>query len=149
MKMNMPALRAGGRSILIAAACAATVTACGSAHSAGTAAGGAAASAHAARVSLSIQVAGKPGAKLEHWTLRCEPAGGTHPDPQAACGVLLHAKTPFAAVPDHVMCPMIVAGTQTQTATVKGTWFGKHIDTIFNRSGCGLLRWQKIGQIFN
>jgi Subtilisin inhibitor-like len=143
MMTNTLRVRTGVRSILIAAVCTATVTACGSTHPAG----GTAASAHAPKVSLAIQVIGKSGAKPEHWTLQCEPAGGTHPDPQAACNVLLHANSPFAAVPDHVMCPMIVAGTKT--ATVKGDWFGKHIDTTFNRSGCGLLRWKKIGQIFN
>jgi Subtilisin inhibitor-like len=148
MMTNMFRARAGARSILIAAACAATVTACGSTQAAGGSAASAhAAGAHAAKVSLAIQVTGKPGAKPERWTLRCDPAGGTHPDPQAACNVLLHAKSPFAAVPDHVMCPMILAGTKT--ATIKGTWFGKHIDTSFDRSGCGMLRWRKIGQIFS
>ena len=145
---NMPRARTSARSILIAAVCAATVTACGSTNSAGTASSGAA-SAHAAKVSLDIQVTGEHGAKPEHWTLQCEPAGGTHPDPQAACNALLHAKSPFTAVPDHVMCPMIPAGTTPETATVKGTWFGKHVDSIFTRGGCGMLRWQKIGQIFN
>ena len=144
---NMLRGRAGARSILIAAACAATVTACGTQAAGGSAASAHAAGAHAAKVSLTIQVTGKPGAKPERWTLRCDPAGGTHPDPQAACNVLLHAKSPFAAVPDHVMCPMILAGTKT--ATIKGTWFGKHIDTSFDRSGCGMLRWRKIGQIFS
>jgi Subtilisin inhibitor-like len=140
--------RASARSILIAAVCAAAVTACGSTQATGgSAAGHTAAGAHAARVSLTIQVTGKAGTKPKHWTLRCDPAGGTHPDPQAACGVLMHAKSPFAAVPDHAMCPMIRVGTKT--ATVKGTWFGKHIDTSFTRNGCGLLRWKKVGQIFN
>jgi Subtilisin inhibitor-like len=148
MMTNMLRARAGARSILIAAACAATVTACGSMQATGGSAASAhAASARAAKVSLAIQVTGKPGAKPERWTLRCDPAGGTHPDPQAACNVLLRAKSPFAAVPGHVMCPMILAGTKT--AVVKGTWFGKHIDSSFNRSACGMLRWRKIGQIFS
>jgi hypothetical protein len=148
MMTNMLRTRASARSLLIAAACAATVTACGSMQATGgSAASTHAASTHAAKVSLTIGVTGKPGAKPEHWTLRCDPAGGTHPDPQAACGVLLHAKSPFAAVPGHVMCPMILAGTKT--AVVKGTWFGKHIDTSFNRSACGMLRWKKVGQIFS
>jgi hypothetical protein len=148
MMTNMFRARAGARSLLIAAACAATVTACGSMQAAGgSAASGSAASGHAARVSLTIGVTGEPGAKPEHWTLRCDPAGGTHPDPQAACDVLLQAKSPFAVVPGHLMCPMIPAGTKT--AVVKGTWFGKHVDTSFNRSACGMLRWRKIGQIFS
>jgi hypothetical protein len=144
MTTNMLRIGTGARSILIAAVAAATVTACGSTHATS---GNAAGSAPAAKVSLVIQVAGTPGAAPKRWTLRCDPAGGTHPHPQAACDVLLHAKRPFAPLPDHVMCPMIVAGTKT--ATVKGTWFGKHIDSSFNQRGCGNMRWAKIGQIFN
>ena len=125
------------------AICAAVVTACASTHSAG----GNAASPRAAKVSLAIQVTGKPGAKPEHWTLRCDPAGGTHPDPQAACDVLLHARSPFAAVPGHLACPMIPAGAKS--ASVKGTWFGKHVDASFVQSRCGRLSWSKVGQIFN
>ena len=144
MMTNKPPARTGLRSVLIAALCAATATACGSGHSAGG--GAAAAAAHPARVSLVIQVTGT-GAKAERWTLRCDPDGGTHPDPQAACDALLHARSPFAALPPHEMCPMIPAGTKI--ATVQGTWFGKHVDSSFNRSGCGLPRWDKVGQIFN
>jgi hypothetical protein len=143
MTTTMSLARTGLRSILIAAFCTAAATACGSGHPAG---GGAAATAHPARVSLVIQVTGT-GARPVHWTLRCDPAGGTHPDPQAACAALLHAKSPFAAVPAHEMCPMIPAGTKV--ATVRGSWFGRHVDSSFNRSGCGLPRWDKVGQIFN
>jgi len=144
MMMNMLRAGTGARSILIAAVCAAALSACGSTH----ANSGAAANAKpASKVSLVIQVAAKPGAKPHRWTLRCEPAGGTHPHPAAACHALLHAKHPFAPLPDHAMCPMIVAGTKT--ASVSGTWFGKHINSIFNQRGCGDLRWNKIGQIFN
>jgi Subtilisin inhibitor-like len=144
MMMNMLRAGTGARPILIAAVCAAALSACGSVH----ATGGTAASAQpASKVSLVIQVAAKPGAKAHRWTLRCDPVGGTHPHPAAACHALLHAKRPFAPLPDHVMCPMIVAGTKT--ATISGTWFGKHIDSNFNQRGCGNLRWNKIGQVFN
>ncbi len=143
MMMNMLRAGTGARSILIAAVCAAALSACGSVH----ANSGTAASAHPAKVSLVIQVAGKPGAKPHRWTLRCDPVGGTHPNPAAACHALLHAKRPFAPLPDHVMCPMIVAGSKT--ATISGTWFGKHVDSHFNQRGCGNLRWAKIGQVFN
>ena len=144
MMMNM--LRAGtsARSILIAAVCAAALSACGSVHATS---GGTAAAAHPAKVSLVIGVAARPGAKKQRWTLRCDPVGGTHPHAAAACRALLHAKHPFAPLPDHVMCPMIVAGTKT--ASITGTWFGKHIDSNFNQRGCGNMRWTKIGQVFN
>jgi hypothetical protein len=81
-----------------------------------------------------------------NWTLTCDPAGGSHPSPAAACKVLLRAKDPFAAVPRGTMCPMIAAGARE--AKVTGTYFGKHIDTTFSQVGCQGARWTKIGQIF-
>src|SRR5579875_2148782 len=115
---------------------------CGSQPAGSAAPGGS----HAARVSLTITVDDHAGAP-RHWTLRCDPPGGTHPDAAAACRVLLHAKNPFGAIPKGMMCPMIAA--DAKTATVKGTFFGRHIDTTFTEGGCQLLRWAKIGQIFS
>ncbi len=146
MMMNMLRAGASARSILIAAACAVVLSACGSTHA--TSGGSAATAAQpASKVSLVIQVAARPGAAAHRWTLRCDPVGGTHPHPAAACHALLHAKRPFAPLPEHQMCPMIVAGPKT--AHISGTWFGKRIDTSFNQRGCGNLRWNKIGQVFN
>jgi len=137
--------RTGARYFLIAAICAAAATACGST----TAPAGAAAPASPVppKVSLDIKVSGGPGQPTEHWTLKCDPVGGTHPDPAQACAVLLKAKTPFAPVPKGVACPMILASSKT--ATVKGIYFGQHVDTTFIQGGCQLERWAKIGQIFN
>jgi Subtilisin inhibitor-like len=148
MKPDMFRVRTGARYLLtplIAAACAAAVTACGSTPAAsGAAAPGSAA---AAKVSLDITVSTTPGAPSKHWTLRCDPAGGSHPNPAAACAVLLKAKAPFAPPPKDVMCPMIRVGTKT--AIVKGTYFGRHVDTTFMPGGCGLAQWEQIGTIFN
>jgi hypothetical protein len=137
--------RTGARYLLIAAICAAAATACGSA----TAPAGAAAPASPAapKVSLDIRVSGVPGKPTEHWTLRCDPVGGTHPDPAKACAILLKAKTPFAPAPKRAACPMILASSKT--AKVTGTYFGQHVDTTFIQGGCQLARWAKIGQIFN
>jgi hypothetical protein len=147
MKPDTLRMRTGARCLLaplIAAACASAVTACGStpAASPAAAAGGA-----AAKVSLDITVTTTPGAPAKHWTLRCDPAGGSHPDPAAACAVLLKAKAPFASPAKGIMCPMIRVGTKT--AVVKGTYFGRHVDTTFMPGGCGLAEWQQIGTIFN
>jgi len=88
---------------------------------------------------------GSGGAK--NWTLQCDPAGGSHPNPASACQVLLRAKNPFAPVPKGMMCPMILAGTRV--AKVTGVYFGQHVNTTFTQGGCNLPRWAKIGQIFN
>jgi hypothetical protein len=146
MKRDLLGVRNGARYLLIAAICAAAATACGTTPAP---VGGGAASAPAAapKVSLDITVSTTPGAPTKHWTLQCEPAGGTHPDPAGACAVLLKAKNPFAPLPKGIMCPMIRVGTKT--AIVKGTYFGKHIDTKLSPGGCQLAQWEKIGQIFN
>ena len=137
------------RSTLAAVACAAVVAACGSVHAgAGSSAPGTKIS-HA-KVHLTISVKSGPNATPRTWTLTCKPTGATgagHPDAAAACAQLLKAKEPFATTKPHQECPMIVAGKQT--ATVTGTFLGKHIDTKFDQIGCGVLRWNKVGQIFH
>jgi Subtilisin inhibitor-like len=135
--------RTGARYFLIAAICAAAATACGTS----PAPSGSAASSAPPKVSLDIKVSGAPGTADKLWTLRCDPVGGTHPDPAKACAILLKAKAPFAPVPKGIECPMIMAGAKT--ATVTGTYFGKHVDTTFMQGGCGLARWAQVGQIFN
>jgi len=146
MKPDTLRVRTGARYLLtplIAATCASAVAACGST----PAASPAAAPGGTAKVSLDITVSTKPGVPTKHWTLRCDPAGGTHPDPAAACAVLLKAKAPFAPPSKAIMCPMIRVGTKT--AIVEGTYFGRHVDTTFMPGGCGLAQWRQIGTIFN
>jgi hypothetical protein len=147
MRLDIPRARTGARYFLIAAMCAVTATACGSVAAGSSSAGGSGASASPPKVSLDITVTGQPGAKPKHWTLQCDPPGGTHPDPAAACRVLLAAKAPFAPVSKHLVCPMILVGTKT--ATVKGTFMGKKVDSVLVDGGCTLARWTEIGQIFN
>lgn len=144
MKRDLPRVRNGARYLLIAAICAAAATACGSKPAP---AGAGSAPAPAPKVSLDITVSTTPSAPTKHWTLQCEPSGGTHPDPAAACAVLLKAKNPFAPLPKGIMCPMIRVGTKT--AIIKGTYLGKHVDIKLSPGGCQLAQWEKIGQIFN
>jgi len=136
--------RTGARYLLIAAICAAAATACGSTTAP---AGSAAASPAPPKVSLDIRVTGGPGKPAKHWTLQCDPPGGTHPDPAKACAILLKAKAPFAPVPKGIACPMIRVGSKT--AVIKGIYFGQHVDTTFVEGGCQFARWAQIGQIFN
>jgi hypothetical protein len=100
----------------------------------------------AAKVSLTVVVTPTPGATPKRWTLRCDPAGGTHPDAKAACRALLAAKNPFAPIPRGIMCPMIVAGPQK--ATITGTFFGQPVASNFSRAGCEATRWAKLGVVF-
>ena len=97
------------------------VTACGS-----TAAPSAASSPAAApKASLAITVLNGPDKKISHWTLQCDPAGGTHPDAARACSALLALKHPFAPIAAGQDCPMILASARRATFT--GTWLGQKV----------------------
>jgi len=146
--------RSGGWCLLVTVLCAVLITACGSGSggsaSSRTASSSPATSSAAKKpgISLDVTVTGPAGVAARHWTLRCDPAGGTHPRPAAACHVLQAIReNPFGPLPKGIMCPMIVAGAEK--ATVTGTWHGRKVDTTIFDGGCYLARWAKIGQIFN
>jgi Subtilisin inhibitor-like len=147
MKPDMLRMRPGARYLLItliAGGCAIAATACGTTPAP---TGAASTPAPPPKVSLDITVSSAPGAPPKHWTLHCDPAGGTHPDPAQACTVLLKAKNPFAPLPKNIMCPMIRVGAKT--AKVEGTYFGQRVDKTFTQGGCQLAEWAQVGQIFN
>lgn len=75
------------------------------------------------------------------WTLTCEPAGGNHPDPEAACRALdTNGTTALAAVAKDRSCTQIYGGPQT--ATITGTWRGAPVNSTFKRNnGCEVARW--------
>jgi len=134
---------------VILAACGIAAAACGSAAApaSGTHGGGSSATAtSAAKVSLTVTESGS-GSAGRHWTLRCEPAGGTYPDPAAACARLLRFKTIFNPAPRHVMCPMIMADARTYI--VYGTFLGQKVHQSIVDGGCDLARWHELNQVFN
>ena len=74
-------------------------------------------------------------------TLACNPTGGTHPDPEAACAALaeLDAEA-FMPVAADQMCTQIYGGPET--ATVRGTWQGELVAARYSRHlGGALARW--------
>jgi Subtilisin inhibitor-like len=135
------------RYVLIVTACAAAVTACGSAASSsgGSPSSGSHSPAATPKVSLTITVTGSPGSPARHWTLTCDPAGGTHPDPAAACADLLRAKGPAYAQPKGLMCPMILASAKM--ATIQGTYFGQPVNSTIRDGGCTITKWAQLGQV--
>jgi len=82
--------------------------------------------------------------KTETWTLTCDPAGGTHPKPEAACSSLTaKGTTAMPAVAKDKICTQIYGGPQT--AKVTGTWQGKAVNASFTRkNGCEISRWQSL-----
>jgi Subtilisin inhibitor-like len=145
MKFSLRHARSGARYLLPATLCVITAAACGSVTSTSSASKPSG-SAPAAKVSLTVVVKASPGATPKRWTLRCDPAGGTHPDAKAACRQLLAAKNPFVPIPRGIMCPMIAAGPQR--ATISGIFFGQHVASNFARTGCGATRWSELGDVF-
>lgn len=93
---------------------------------------------------LTITAKASPQAAARTVTLICEPAGGTHPAPAAACARLTGLKDPFKAPPAMRMCTKIYGGPQV--ATVRGTWRGGPVRARFTRAdGCEVSRWNGMG----
>ena len=101
---------------------------------------------------LTITVRMSPTAHPITRTLTCDPVGGNAPDAAQACAGLEKAAAakggdPFAPTPKGQMCTQIFGGPQT--ATVKGTWKGKKVDTTFGRkNGCEIKRWNDLAALF-
>jgi hypothetical protein len=80
----------------------------------------------------------------DEWSLTCDPPGGTHPDPEAACAALADLDPDvMAAVPGDQMCTQQFGGPQT--ATIAGRWDGTDVDASFSReNGCEIARWDAL-----
>ena len=76
------------------------------------------------------------------WRLTCNPAGGTHPNPQAACQALeANGAAALPPVPKDKACTQIYGGPQT--APISGTWKGQPVMSTFARNdGCQISRWK-------
>jgi Subtilisin inhibitor-like len=120
---------------------------CGSTAAPGAGGSSSSSPAAAPRASLAITVLNGPDKKISHWTLQCDPAGGTHPDPAQACAALLALKNPFAPIRTGQVCPMILASARRATFT--GTWFGVKVNRTVIDGGCDLTNWTRLGQVVN
>jgi Subtilisin inhibitor-like len=134
-------------------ACALLTAACGSAAAPGSGSGGTQSSTSsrttsAAKISLSVSFSGSAGIAAKHYTLRCEPAGGTVSDPAAACAELMRRGVSlFGPMPTEIACPMIMASARRVTVT--GTYLGRPVHEVVVDGGCDLSRWAEFGKIFN
>ena len=92
--------------------------------------------------SLTITARSAPGEEPIIRTLTCDPAGGTHHDPESACAKLRELAHPFAETPADTACTEIYGGPQT--VRVEGTFEGAAVSTTFSRrDGCEIGRWQR------
>ena len=81
------------------------------------------------------------------FTLTCDPAGGDHPDAEAACAALAAGGiAAFAPTPPDVACTEIWGGPQV--ATVDGTVDGERVIATFTRAnGCEISRWDALAPL--
>lgn len=125
----------------------------------GTAAmhGSAASHAPAAKATLTIKVTNRANNTVTRWTLRCDPPGGTTPNPAAACLVLSGANATkgakgaenafLAQLRRHVMCPMIMVSARQ--IIVDGTWFGKKVHQVLIDGTCDLPIFNGLAKSLN
>jgi hypothetical protein len=92
---------------------------------------------------LTIVIDDGTGAKTT-WTLTCDRAGGSHPDPDAACRALqARGATALPPVRKDVACTQVYGGPQR--ATISGTWHGQPVRSSFSRvNGCEINRWDML-----
>jgi hypothetical protein len=81
-------------------------------------------------------------------TLTCDPAGGTHPRAEAACGALAENRDALEPVPDDVLCTQQYGGPQS--AEVRGTVAGEAVSATFGRqNGCEIARWEALAPLLD
>jgi Subtilisin inhibitor-like len=75
--------------------------------------------------------------------LTCDPAGGTHPGPEAACEALASRADALEPMPGDAVCAQIFGGPET--AEVRGTVEGRAVRSSFSREdGCEIERWDAL-----
>lgn len=89
-----------------------------------------------AKVDVAVSIRNKNGGGgPTHWTLRCEPVGGTAPDPAAACKALMGVKKALTRLTKKpIMCPMIMVSAEQ--IVLKGKLFGKSVNRVIADGGC-------------
>ena len=81
--------------------------------------------------------------KPKQWTLRCDPAGGTHPQDAEACRKLKAMKQPFKPLRKDVQCTQQYGGPQE--AVITGTYLGQHISASLSLTdGCRIARFKRL-----
>jgi Subtilisin inhibitor-like len=96
---------------------------------------------------ITVWLEGRASDQPRAWTLRCAPAGGSHPRAASACSRLAALDDPFRPVPPEAICTLQYGGPSE--ALVTGSFRGRRIWARFNRrDGCHISRWQKHAFLF-
>ena len=92
----------------------------------------------------SLTVVARDGDTVTRSRLTCDPEGGDHPSPAAACLALSRqGERALPPVPRGLMCTELYGGPQT--ATVTGQWRGERVNSRLSRvNGCEIERWDAL-----
>jgi hypothetical protein len=92
-------------------------------------------------VTIAYWPEGRGGDPVEA-SLTCDPDGGSHPNPAAACAALLEHEDALQEVPGDVACTEIYGGNQLATIT------GGGVEASFSRqNGCEIARWDALAPV--
>jgi len=93
---------------------------------------------------LQIEVDLGDGSAPVTWTLTCVGfVEGSHPQAQAACDHLAGLESPFAPLPEDVVCSQQYGGPET--ARVLGRWGGEPVELDLSRvDGCRIAQWDSL-----
>jgi Subtilisin inhibitor-like len=83
---------------------------------------------------------------VHRYTLRCDPAAGTVPNPGRACRTLAALQNPFAPIPADAACTQIAGGPQ-EARVVGRVGDAKIWVRLGLRNGCEIDRWQRVSAI--
>jgi hypothetical protein len=98
--------------------------------------------------SLEVQVAPEVGATPTAVTLTCDPPGGDHPDPEAACADLARRPAPFAPLAEDTVCAEVYGGPEQ--AVVRGTYRGEPVALELSRTdACRTGQWDGLGAVLS
>jgi hypothetical protein len=107
------------------------------------AAGARAATPPATALTISVYPHGMSAGDVNHYTLRCNPAIGTVPQPGLACRTLASLAHPFAPTPRGTFCTALAMGPQEAVVTgrVRGVKVSAHLRV---QGGCEINRWRRV-----
>jgi len=104
-------------------------------------------------LTIAVQAQGPEGPRTDV-ILHCDPPGGTHPRPDAACATLFGNLSALDPVPGDVACTEIFGGPER--AVVRGTIVEpgsgdeREADARLSRSnGCEIERWDRLGPLLD
>ncbi len=101
-----------------------------------------------AKVDVTVSILNrKGGAGPSHWTLRCQPVGGTAPDPAAACKALFSVRKKLNSLKKPMMCPMIMVSAEQ--IVLKGKLFGQPVNRVITDGGCDVGIFDSLKQTFH